>query len=137
MTTAKGGRPLTELNDDKLEAMCKIFATGEECAGVLGIDYDTLNRRLKEEGHGGFTDWYKKHSSHGKVSLRRAQMKLALEGNATMLIWEGKQFLGQSDKIEEKSTQVHLQTEFDFSTLDDEQRGMMRNLLKSNDKDGA
>ncbi len=136
MTTAKGGRPLTELNYDKLEAMCKIFATGEECAGVLGIDYDTLNRRLKEEGLGGFTDYYKKHSSHGKVSLRRAQMQLALAGNATMLIWEGKQFLGQSDKIEEKSTQVRLQTEFDFSTLNDEQRDMMRNLLKSNDKDG-
>jgi hypothetical protein len=135
MTTAKGGRPLTELNYDKLEAMCKIFATGEECAGVLGIDYDTLNRRLKEEGHGGFTDYYKKHSSHGKVSLRRAQMKLALEGNATMLIWEGKQFLGQSDKIEEKSTQVQIQTQFDFSELDSDECSMVRKLLQREEKD--
>jgi hypothetical protein len=135
MTTAKGGRPLTELNYDKLEAMCKIFATGEECAGVLGIDYDTLNRRLKEEGLGGFTDYYKKHSSHGKVSLRRAQMKLALEGNATMLIWEGKQVLGQSDKIEEKSTQVQIQTQFDFSELDSDECSMVRKLLQREEKD--
>lgn len=32
-----------------------------------------------------------------KQSLRRAQIKLALGGNATMLIWLGKNILGQSD----------------------------------------
>lgn len=34
------------------------------------------------------------------MSLRRAQMKLAESGNATMLIWCGKQYLGQTDKVE-------------------------------------
>jgi len=32
-----------------------------------------------------------------KQSLRRAQIRLALSGNATMLIWLGKNILGQSD----------------------------------------
>ena len=32
-----------------------------------------------------------------KNSLRRAQIKLALSGNAVMLIWLGKNLLGQSD----------------------------------------
>jgi hypothetical protein len=32
-----------------------------------------------------------------KVSLRRAQLKLALSGNAVMLIWLGKNLLLQSD----------------------------------------
>ena len=32
-----------------------------------------------------------------KHNLRRAQLKLALSGNATMLIWLGKNLLGQSD----------------------------------------
>jgi hypothetical protein len=32
-----------------------------------------------------------------KQSLRRAQIKLALSGNAVMLIWLGKNLLGQSD----------------------------------------
>lgn len=32
-----------------------------------------------------------------KQSLRRAQIKLALSGNATMLIWLGKNILGQSE----------------------------------------
>ena len=33
-----------------------------------------------------------------RQSLRRAQIKSALSGNATMLIWLGKQYLGQSDR---------------------------------------
>ncbi len=32
-----------------------------------------------------------------KMTLRRAQLQLALSGNATMLIWLGKNLLGQSD----------------------------------------
>jgi len=32
-----------------------------------------------------------------KNSLRRAQLKVALDGNVTMLIWLGKQMLGQSE----------------------------------------
>jgi hypothetical protein len=32
-----------------------------------------------------------------KIRLRRAQLRLAIDGNVTMLIWLGKQYLGQSD----------------------------------------
>jgi hypothetical protein len=32
-----------------------------------------------------------------KQSLRRSQIRLALSGNAVMLIWLGKNILGQSD----------------------------------------
>ena len=34
----------------------------------------------------------------GLASLRRRQFKAAQDGNATMLIWLGKQYLGQTDK---------------------------------------
>lgn len=37
------------------------------------------------------------------MSLRRQQIALAEKGNATMLIWLGKQLLGQSDKVDTKS----------------------------------
>ena len=33
----------------------------------------------------------------GRISVRRAQMKLLEAGNATMGVWLGKQFLGQRD----------------------------------------
>ena len=34
---------------------------------------------------------------NGSISLRRAQMQRAMEGSDTMLIWMGKQHLGQTD----------------------------------------
>jgi hypothetical protein len=36
----------------------------------------------------------------GRMSLRRKQWKAAEDGNTTMLVWLGKQYLGQSDKSE-------------------------------------
>jgi len=87
----------------RLPALCRIQATSEECASVLGISQDTLERRLKAEHGCTFTEFYKRHSGPGKCSLRRLQWKLARAGNPTMLIWLGKQWLGQTDKIETAS----------------------------------
>ena len=93
-----GGRPKYQIDYKALGSLCAIQCTGEEIAGVLDVDYDTLNKRLAEEGHGGFTDYNKKKSSGGKMSLRRKQFEIAKEGNPTMLIWLGKQYLEQSEK---------------------------------------
>lgn len=100
MTTEKGGPPKTIIDYETLDDLCNIHCTGEECAAILGMDYDTLNVRLKEDGNGGFSDYFKIKSAGGKMSLRRRQIGLALEGNPTMLIWMGKQQLGQTDKRE-------------------------------------
>jgi hypothetical protein len=105
----KGGRPRAEIDYKLLDSLCHINCTGEECASVLGIDYDTLNRCLKRDKKGGFTEYYKKKSAAGRASLRRKQWQKALgtegitgkdsgKGDTTMLIWLGKQHLGQSDK---------------------------------------
>lgn len=96
----EGGRPRKELDLDQLRNMVRIQCTAEECAGVFECSVDTLDRRLKEEGFAGFADFYKTYGGEGKVSLRRAQWKLAQDGNPTMLIWLGKQMLGQKDKQE-------------------------------------
>ncbi len=96
----KGGRPKKEINYKTLESLCRIQCTGEECASVLGIDYDTLNNCLKRDGNGGFSDYLKKHGQSGKASLRRLQWKAAESGNTAILIWLGKQYLGQTEKIE-------------------------------------
>lgn len=96
-----GGVDLTEIDYETLNELCNIHCTGEECAAILKMDYDTLNRRLKEEGHGGFTDYFKRNSSDGRASLRRKQISVALEGNPTMLIWMGKQQLNQAEKVEQ------------------------------------
>ena len=107
MTKNKGGRPRIEFDDKQwasIEEMCNILCTGEEIAGVLGVSYDTLEKRIKETHEISFTEYYKKHGSKGKRSLRRLQWKAAEAGNTSMLIWLGKQWLGQTDRQESEAT---------------------------------
>jgi hypothetical protein len=59
-----------------------------------------MNSRIKETYNEGFSEYIKRFSLNGKTSLRRYQWKLAESGNATMLIWLGKQYLDQADKQE-------------------------------------
>ena len=96
----KGGGVIKEIDYTKLDAMCAIQCTGEECAAILGIDYDTLNNGLKRDGKGGFSEYFKLKGASGKMSLRRKQFEQASSGNSTMLIWLGKQWLGQAEKNE-------------------------------------
>ena len=85
----------------QIESMASIFCTGEEIANILDVHYDTLEARIKETYGIGTSDFLKKYQSAGKASLRRTQYKAALEDkNITMLIWLGKQHLGQTDKNE-------------------------------------
>jgi hypothetical protein len=94
------GRPIKPIDYPKLESLCKIQCTKEECAAVLDISEDTLERRLAEDGHETFAVFFKKYSGQGKSSLRRLQWKSAQNGNVTMQIWLGKNNLGQRDHNE-------------------------------------
>lgn len=55
--------------------------------------YDHVRARYGED----FPIVYGLKRGSGKISLRRAQFAQALKGNTTMLIWLGKQYLGQGD----------------------------------------
>lgn len=100
----KGGAPKKPIDYKKLDAMCAIQCTGEECAAILDVSYEHLNNQLKKDGNGGFLDYFKQKSANGKMSLRRKQFDLASSGNPTMLIWLGKQWLGQAEKQEIDNT---------------------------------
>ncbi len=90
------GRPKTELDFKKITTLSKIHCTQEEIASVLEISTRTL-QRSKE-----FCRIYKKGMEEGKASLRRMQFAKAHAGNTTMMIWLGKQLLGQADKVENR-----------------------------------
>ena len=94
------GRPRKEIDMKIVDSLCKIQCTGEEVAAVLDVDYDTLNARVMENSGKSFSDYRKEKTGDGRVSLRRAQFKAAMEGNVTMQIWLGKQMLGQRDKAD-------------------------------------
>lgn len=97
------GRPKKNLTNDQwksVDYMCMIHCTGEEIAGVLGMDYDTLNRNCKDTKGCYISEYIKEHQMGGKMSLRRAQWKSAESGNVSMQIWLGKQWLGQKESQE-------------------------------------
>lgn len=97
------GRPkknLTPKEWDSVKYMAMIHCTGEEIAGVMQVDYDTLNRNCHDKFGYGISEYIKKNQANGKMSLRRAQWKSAENGNVTMQIWLGKQWLGQKEQQE-------------------------------------
>jgi hypothetical protein len=99
----EGGRPPFELSDadfEKLINMIRIQCTQNEICGIFGVTDKTLNEALRRRDQPGFSELYKKHQDEGRASLRRAQWKAAQDGNPTMLVWLGKQMLGQRDKQE-------------------------------------
>ncbi len=100
MTEKKKGRPLIEIDWDKVDGMCKIQCTGEEIASVLDIHYDTLQTACKREKGMIFSEYLPQKALSGKASLRRVQWKTATGGNPTMQIWLGKNMLDQTDKKE-------------------------------------
>jgi len=93
-------RPKKVIDWEQFDKMCEILCTQEEIASVLKVSVSTLKRMVKAEHGESFDLYYKKASAEGITSLRRLQFKAAEGGNVTMLIWLGKQLLGQSDKIE-------------------------------------
>ena len=95
------GRPKWELTDERLrviEIVAEMHATEEEIARALGVSVDTISRRLKEKLGCTFEEILKKRREIGAISLRRWQWEAAKAGNIPMLIWLGKQYLGQRDR---------------------------------------
>lgn len=98
---AKKGRPVIELDWTKVGKLCEIHCTEAEIANVMGCSVDTLERRIKEYFGITFAEYFDQKAAKGRASLRRKQFAAALRGNTTMLIWLGKQVLGQRDKVEQ------------------------------------
>lgn len=85
-----------EIDLSELERLCATQATDEEIAGWFGVTTRTIERRRLEPE---FARVMERGKTKGRISVRRLQMKLLEEGNATMGVWLGKQLLGQTDQI--------------------------------------
>ena len=94
------GRPKIEINMFEFDKLCQIHATLIEIAGWFNCSEDTIENYIKKVSKMTFSEYYKNHQGKGKISLRRKQYQAAMDGNITMLIWLGKQWLGQRDKTE-------------------------------------
>lgn len=113
------GRKKTQIDWVYAEKLAKIQCTEEEMASFFGCTIKTFAVRLKEATGLSFPEWFKFYSANGKISLRRAQYRVAVKGSIPMLIWLGKQYLGQSDKIEEFKEENPFQTPDSLKADDD------------------
>lgn len=93
-------RPLKVIDENLLKKLCQIMCTTEEMAHILGVSPDTLERRFA----GAIKEW----KSQGKMTLRRWQWQACEKGNPALLIWMGKQHLGQVDRQEQQITQASI-----------------------------
>lgn len=91
------GGVMKGINLEQLEALCSAQCTIPEIAAFFKLNEKTIRRHSKTKA---FIEIMERGKASGRCSLRRAQMKLAMSGDRTMLIWLGKQWLDQSDKAE-------------------------------------
>lgn len=92
-------RPKKEIDKEQFEKLCGLQCTKEEVCYFFDLTDKTLERWCKDTYGEGFSDVFRKKREVGKISLRRAQYETALKGNASLLIWLGKQYLGQSENV--------------------------------------
>ncbi len=94
-------RPKLDIDATEVYSLAKLHCTNEEIAAFFGCSTDTIERR--------FAGQLAKGKAEGKLSLRRMQWRRAEKGSDTMLIFLGKQYLGQADKTEtEHSGDINL-----------------------------
>lgn len=97
------GRPKVEINLKEAEKLGMLHCTLEECSAWLNVQVSTLSMRPD------FLEAFKRGQQNGKMSLRRMQLRAAENGNTALLIFLGKNLLGQTDKPEEtQNTQEKL-----------------------------
>ena len=123
--TNGAGRPFIELDPALLEDLAGIGCTMIEMASICKCSVDTLERNYAEP--------IKKGRNELNMSLKRKQVTLAKEGNPTMLIWLGKQYLNQRDKQELTGADGGpIQHEhIDLGRLTNEQLSELESLVES------
>jgi hypothetical protein len=85
-------RPEIPIDGKLVQKLAQLGCKTTEIADFIGCSVDTLDRR--------FADELAKGRASLKMSLRQWQLDAAKKGNASMLIWLGKQMLDQKDQID-------------------------------------
>lgn len=105
----KKGRPKMTIDWNIVNPMLEAGCSGEEIAAFLGCNADTLYLRCKKDHNMVFSAYLQIKAAKGDSLLRMRQFEVAYKDkDKAMLIWLGKNRLGQKDKkeIEVKDTTI-------------------------------
>jgi DNA-binding CsgD family transcriptional regulator len=127
------GRDKKVIPQSEVEHLASLGCNDREIAEYFGITESTLRYN--------FSGYLTNGRHQLKTSLRRAQLQTALSGNATLLIWLGKNILLQSDTptntVDTKPlpwTDESLEETFDDEDIDEIKDNLKQEL---NDIDAA
>lgn len=88
---------------DRIAALMETFCTRDEVAASLGVSPEELDGIVREAFSGEFggdatyMDVQERHFAIGRARLHRAQFDAALDGDRSMLLALGREYLGQGD----------------------------------------
>lgn len=112
---AKAGRPQKDFDKKDFENLCGLMCTQSEICTFFNTTDKTLVKWCKRTYKMDFSECFKRFSGKGKISLRRKQFEVAMRGNTPMLIWLGKQYLGQTDKVENTNVNISEEVQEEFT----------------------
>lgn len=98
--TKKIGRPNKEIDWNVLDAVLQYGASKLDCADLLNVSEDTVDKKIKQSHKMTFSEYREKKMGKMRIKLLQKQYEVAMNGNVALLIWLGKQHLGQSEKQE-------------------------------------
>ena len=96
------GQKKIKLDYETCEKLASIMCTQAEIADFLGVSTSKLEHDEK------FKEIHRKGINKGRASIRRMQYKACEDGNPTMLIWLGKQYLKQRDMKDIQVTNMEI-----------------------------
>lgn len=127
------GRPEIEYDLEKVEIFGRFKATYDTMADYFGVSTRSIEREMSpsNDPETEFCRAYKKGNSDLKMKLSEAQIHNALvENNATLQVWLGKQYLGQTDKQEIKQeSDVNLKANVDLKGVPSEVLDKVEEML--------
>lgn len=94
------GRPPVEIDWEDFDKLVRLQCTKEEIAAWFDCSLDTIENKIRDKFEMTFSAYRDQKAPAGRASLRRYQWLAAQKGNVAMLIWLGKNWLGQTDKVE-------------------------------------
>lgn len=76
-----------ELDWATIDGVLQFNATKPQCAKILDVSEDTIDRRIKEKHKQTFQEYKETQMGLTKISLQQKAIQMALAGHATMLIF--------------------------------------------------
>jgi hypothetical protein len=103
-------RQLLDIKAEHVENLASKLWSLREIAAHHNCDESTIRARFPAE--------LRKGRAAGQSRLRDRQMEAALDGQPTMLVWLGKQYLGQSDKLDTTAKVTREASSLDLAELE-------------------